>query len=262
MHKPMLVILDEPTVGLDPHIRRQLWDIILKLKEEGVTVILTTHYLDEAEYLSSRVCILDKGIVRAIDKPENLKTSYAQKSLEDVFLNLMSEEKEVCMNSSVLKIFGWLVWRDLRVLKEDFLNNLIDAMVMPATFIIIGGYILPYLGMPADYGAFMIVSSLVMMCYSTTNWRDGIELVSDIQGDRSVSYELTLPIPSWLIFVKYSVAYALDAFFLNILTLPLGKLILGDRFSLAHLHIPKFILIYLLMNLFFGAFTVFLSELD
>lgn len=162
------------------------------------------------------------------------------------------------MNSSVVKIFGWLVWRDLRVLKQDFLNNLVDAMVMPATFIIIGGYILPYLGMPADYGAFMIVSSLVMMCYSTTNWRDGIELVSDIQGDRSVSYELTLPIPSWLIFVKYSVAYALDAFFLNILTLPLGKLILGDRFSLAHLHIPKFILIYLLMNLFFGAFTVFL----
>lgn len=95
MHKPMLVILDEPTVGLDPHIRRQLWDIILRLKEEGVTVILTTHYLDEAEYLSSRVCILDKGVVRAIDKPENLKTSYAQKSLEDVFLNLMDEQKEV-----------------------------------------------------------------------------------------------------------------------------------------------------------------------
>lgn len=91
MHKPSLVILDEPTVGLDPHIRRQLWDIILKLKQEGVSVILTTHYLDEAEYLSSRVCILDKGVVRAIDKPENLKASFAQKSLEDVFLSLMSE---------------------------------------------------------------------------------------------------------------------------------------------------------------------------
>lgn len=162
------------------------------------------------------------------------------------------------MNSSVLKIFGWLVWRDLRVLKEDFFNNLIDAMIVPTIFIIIGGYILPFLGAPTDYGAFMIVSSLVLMCYSTTNWRDGMALVSDIQGDRSVSYELTLPIPSWLIFVKYLVTYALDAFFLNILTLPLGKLILGDRFSLAHLHIPKFILIYLLMNLFFGAFTVYL----
>src|SRR5207244_4160024 len=47
MHSPKLVILDEPTVGLDPHIRRQLWDIILDLKKDGVTVILTTHYLDE-----------------------------------------------------------------------------------------------------------------------------------------------------------------------------------------------------------------------
>ncbi len=162
------------------------------------------------------------------------------------------------MNMSVLKVFGWLVWRDLRVLKKDFLNNLVNAMVMPATFIIIGGYILPYLGMPADYGAFMIVGSYVRMCYFTTNWRDGMSLVSDLQGDRSVSYELTLPIHSWLIFVKYSVAFGLDAFFLNILTLPLGKLILGDKFSLGHLHIPKFILIYLLMNLFLGAFTLYL----
>ncbi len=92
MHKPSLVILDEPTVGLDPHIRRQLWDIITELKNQGVTVILTTHYLDEAEYLSDRVCILDKGTIRAIDKPENLKSSYAQKSLEDVFLSLMKEQ--------------------------------------------------------------------------------------------------------------------------------------------------------------------------
>lgn len=93
MHKPSLVILDEPTVGLDPHIRRQLWDIILKLKHEGVTVILTTHYLDEAEYLSDRVCILERGVVQAIDTPDVLKTRFAQKSLEDVFLNLMKEQE-------------------------------------------------------------------------------------------------------------------------------------------------------------------------
>lgn len=93
MHKPLLVILDEPTVGLDPHIRRQLWDIILALKKEGVTVVLTTHYLDEAEYLSDRVCILDKGIIQAIDTPEILKNKFAQKSLEDVFLKLMQEQE-------------------------------------------------------------------------------------------------------------------------------------------------------------------------
>lgn len=92
MHNPKLVILDEPTVGLDPHIRHQLWESIRDLKKEGVSVLLTTHYLDEAEILSDRICILDKGSVRLIDTPENLKTTYDKSKLEDVFIQLMKEE--------------------------------------------------------------------------------------------------------------------------------------------------------------------------
>lgn len=94
MHKPKLVILDEPTVGLDPHIRHQLWENIRSLKNEKITVILTTHYLDEAEMLSDRICILDKGVVRLIDTPENLKSAYQKSRLEDVFIQLMNEESE------------------------------------------------------------------------------------------------------------------------------------------------------------------------
>ena len=92
IHSPSIVILDEPTVALDPHIRRQLWNNILALKEAGVTVILTTHYLDEAEILSDRVCILDKGSVRLIDSPANLLSAYNKGKLEDVFLQLMYED--------------------------------------------------------------------------------------------------------------------------------------------------------------------------
>ena len=92
IHRPLLLILDEPTVALDPHIRRQLWDIILELKKSGVTIILTTHYIDEAEILSDRVCILDKGRVRLIDQPSNLMSTYNKNRLEDVFLQLMNEE--------------------------------------------------------------------------------------------------------------------------------------------------------------------------
>lgn len=93
MHKPSLVLLDEPTVALDPHIRRQLWDLIKSLKETGVTVILTTHYLDEAEYLADRVCILERGEVLLIDKPELLKSNYNKANLEEVFLELMKNEE-------------------------------------------------------------------------------------------------------------------------------------------------------------------------
>lgn len=91
IHEPNLVILDEPTVGLDPHIRLQLWDFIKNLRNEGVSVLLTTHYLDEAEVLSDRVCILDKGNIILTDTPDNLKKSYGKERLEDVFVQMMSE---------------------------------------------------------------------------------------------------------------------------------------------------------------------------
>lgn len=94
MHSPKLVILDEPTVALDPHIRRNLWEVIKMLKHEGVTVLLTTHYLEEAEILSDRVCILDAGMVKLIDTPENLKKNFSQTNLEDVFIKLMQENVE------------------------------------------------------------------------------------------------------------------------------------------------------------------------
>lgn len=91
MHWPSLVILDEPTIALDPHIRRQVWDHIFALKAQGITIIFTTHYLDEAEILSDRVCIMDKGRIRLIDKPKHLMSAYNKTRLEDVFLQLLKE---------------------------------------------------------------------------------------------------------------------------------------------------------------------------
>ena len=93
MHNPKLVILDEPTAGLDPQIRRSLWELIKSLKKEGVTVLLTTHYIEESEILADRVCILDKGIIGLVDTPENLKKDFSKSNLEDVFIQLLNEEK-------------------------------------------------------------------------------------------------------------------------------------------------------------------------
>jgi ABC-2 type transport system ATP-binding protein len=99
MHRPSLVVLDEPTVGLDPHIRHQLWKIIRMLKEQNVTVILTTHYLDEAEALADRVCVLDHGVVLVIDTPDNLKAHYKKNRLEEVFLQLMQDADDSRKNN-------------------------------------------------------------------------------------------------------------------------------------------------------------------
>lgn len=95
VHKPKLVILDEPTVGLDPHIRHLLWEQIFHLKKQGSSVLLTTHYLDEAEHLSDRVCIIDAGMVKTIDTPKNLLELHQMGRLEEVFLKLMKESDYV-----------------------------------------------------------------------------------------------------------------------------------------------------------------------
>jgi len=72
VNDPELLFLDEPTTGLDPQARRNIWDIVLKLKEMGKTTILTTHYMEEAEKLSDRVCIVDQGKIIALDTSQNL----------------------------------------------------------------------------------------------------------------------------------------------------------------------------------------------
>lgn len=95
MHNPTLVILDEPTVGLDPDIRKKLWHIIKDLKAQGITVILTTHYLDEAEYLSDRICILHHGHVKLVESLVDLKKRHEERKLEDIFLSCLKEYEEM-----------------------------------------------------------------------------------------------------------------------------------------------------------------------
>lgn len=72
VNDPQVVFLDEPTTGLDPQARRTLWDIILKLKERGKTIVLSTHYMDEAHVLCDRICLMDSGKVVALDTPRSL----------------------------------------------------------------------------------------------------------------------------------------------------------------------------------------------
>ena len=74
LHTPRVLFLDEPTLGLDPQTRRHIWNYIEKLKKEGITIMLTTHYLEEADYLCDRVAIIDRGKIKALDAPNKLKS--------------------------------------------------------------------------------------------------------------------------------------------------------------------------------------------
>lgn len=89
INDPEIIFLDEPTTGLDPIARRNTWKIISQIEESGKTIILTTHYMEEAEILCDRVAIMDKGKIIALDTPHNLIVkSPNSKNLEDVFIEL------------------------------------------------------------------------------------------------------------------------------------------------------------------------------
>lgn len=86
-HQPKIVFLDEPTGGVDPVTRRQFWDMIYEAAAAGITVFVTTHYMDEAEYCN-RISIMVDGRIEALDTPENLKNSYSASSMDEVFYQL------------------------------------------------------------------------------------------------------------------------------------------------------------------------------
>ena len=88
IHRPRILFLDEPTVALDPQVRRRIWDLIRDMASRGVTVFLTTHYIEEAEALCHRVAMLERGRLVALDTPSGYRKTYHVATLEDAFLTL------------------------------------------------------------------------------------------------------------------------------------------------------------------------------
>jgi ABC-type multidrug transport system ATPase subunit len=155
LHHPDVLFLDEPTTGLDPNARRAIWDVIRGLKEKGKTIILTTHYLDEAEQLSDRVVIMNHGHIVAIGTTEeiiethgsgerleirgteelasyikahtNLKTKYNGKGLISIAIG---EKHEVLTALSAIGQSG-LDWHDLHT-RHDSLDDVFVKLVSGA----------------------------------------------------------------------------------------------------------------------------------
>jgi ABC-2 type transport system ATP-binding protein len=103
INQPKIIFLDEPTTGLDPQARRNLWDLVRDIRNAGTTVIITTHYMDEAEVLCDRVAIMDSGKIIALDSPDQLidklvasgferPKEVKKANLEDVFIQMTGKE--------------------------------------------------------------------------------------------------------------------------------------------------------------------------
>ena len=103
INKPKIIFLDEPTTGLDPQARRNLWDLIREIRAQGTTIIITTHYMDEAEQLCDRIAIMDKGSIIKLDSPDKMIDELVNSgferpkqtkaaNLEDVFIHLTGHQ--------------------------------------------------------------------------------------------------------------------------------------------------------------------------
>lgn len=104
INDPDLIFLDEPTTGLDPHSRRLFWDLVNRIKADGKTILLTTHYMDEAEYLCDQIAIMDKGKIIALDTPKKL--------LNDHFKGAVIYLPKTSLNSAQIALFNAQVHGD------------------------------------------------------------------------------------------------------------------------------------------------------
>lgn len=139
VNDPAVIFFDELTTGLDPHARRAMWNLVSSIRENGKTVILVTHFIEEAEKLCDRVAIIDKGKIKALDAPNNLINNFS-KGLQISFsidnLNLMNQLKNISNNRFVLsvsesindkKVFiknvnGQMIGEVIRLLEENKYN--------------------------------------------------------------------------------------------------------------------------------------------
>jgi ABC-type polysaccharide/polyol phosphate export permease len=158
---------------------------------------------------------------------------------------------------SVLQTFTALIRRDMAVYWPTYKDRAINAVVWGTLCISVFEYIMPQMGL-ASHGVFIAASVAASWGFFEVT-ENVSKFVADLEGNRSISYYLTLPIPQWMIFLRQAVTNALQAFFIALLFLPMGKILLWNSFSFAQFSFFKFLIIFPLIHLFYGSFSLLLA---
>jgi ABC-2 type transport system ATP-binding protein len=128
VNEPEILFLDEPTTGLDPGARRDVWRLVKEINQRGITIVLTTHYMEEAEYLCDRVAIMDHGQILTINNPRTLIEDLAHTTQVSFFT-----DKEIDQNfwqsvSSVDKVYSNYPKVILEIKSLDFISQIVDTL--------------------------------------------------------------------------------------------------------------------------------------
>ncbi|MFA6263684.1 MAG: ABC transporter permease [Candidatus Babeliales bacterium] len=165
---------------------------------------------------------------------------------------------------SNIQPYSRLFWRlfttDIAIFSKSVVGNIIDVMIWVTGFVGVAAYIFPQLGMTTGMGQFMAVSSIVN-CSIFEIWSVTSTFISDLCGRKTITYPLTLPLPSWLVLVKNACVYATRSMVFGACVLPMTKLILWNRMDLSGMCIPKFLVMFIAINVFGGFFSLFTASL-
>ena len=153
-----------------------------------------------------------------------------------------------------------LVRRDMHVFWPTFFDRFINGTIWVILTVIIFQYIFPTMGMSQDYAVFMACANTMSWGFFEVMGNVAI-LVGDLTGPKSIEYDLTLPLPQWLVFTRIAISNALQAMAIAFFILPISKIVLWNQFSLAHFSFFKFSAIFILGNLFYGFFSLWLASM-
>ncbi len=162
--------------------------------------------------------------------------------------------------SGYLSIFYHLLRRDLHVFRKEFMGKLFDTGSILLTTLILFGYFLPTYGLSSNFGAFILVGVIGGFGFFEIIGKVS-QMIADLEGDRTILHLLSLPIPSWMVFVYYAISWATLSFIIGLLMIPIGKLVLFSQFDMGKVDFFKLFLIFVLGNLFFGFFALWLSSI-
>ena len=155
------------------------------------------------------------------------------------------------MTNSWLTLY-WRMRCDLYKFTQSGVGLFIDMVLPTATIVTIWGYVMPELGLPVTFGGFVLLGFLVLSCAAIPYWDFGARTMMDLNGERVIDYELTLPLSATQVFLRHVFTWFIQVSLVTSLNLVLGKLLLWDRFDLSEISIPKYLLFYVLMNLCFS----------
>ena len=162
-----------------------------------------------------------------------------------------------------IKSYSYLLWQlfktDMVVFRQNIVSDVVNILVWVGSLGLIFTYIFPLLGMETKYSALLIFSNIAGISYWKI-WEGSFNLIADLEGDKTIEYYLTLPIPSWLVFVKMVLVHTFKALVFFAITFPIFKLLLWNHLSLANFSLPKFALMILVIGLFTGSFQIFLAS--